>query len=157
MKKLIYISIALLLSCGQSNTETDLVSPAQSTFDGFEHFPLAQYYEIKLGDQFAAAEESLLNHDFVQIESNESVHYRRTADSTEVILPNKPVVSSFRVFINSALFLAKKDEFIPFLREKATKNEKNGPYEVLQFSEQDHSFSLSVFDHSAYLRLSFDK
>ena len=143
-------------SCGGPSESGTTDAAHEQGFEGFENFPAQQYYEIQLGQSFELAQKSLLGNQFEILEENESVHFRRDSDSTEVILSSNPTISNFRIFLRSSSFLAKKDDFLMFFEENASKTDKNTSFSVLSFAMVDESFQLTIFEYEDYLRLEFE-
>ena len=146
----------MLLGCQGTDDPGTTQNELNAKFEAFENFPVFQYYDIQLGQDFKEADLILTKNGFEKIEENESSHYWREKDSTEVILYSNTDISKFRIFLHSHQFLADKGGFYSFFEQKTTKIDKNGPFRVLSYSFENTSFQLSIYEHENYLRLNFE-
>jgi len=162
MRLVTWISIGLLgvgcVACQDSepsaytlNDEGELIP----VFGDFEGFPNQQYLTFSLGDSNA---EMVRKIGYLKVEPvavTEVYHFYFPSDSTEVIIPDQPVITEFKVFLKSQYYLQNESHFYDFF-ETLAKNTVNDPdFSLFEFSSEEQAFKMSYFKQPEFIRLHF--
>ena len=152
---LLLFLIIILTSCG--NNEGAKLAPEENlyTYSNFTDFPNCQFNTIQLGDDLSETENKIIQIGGKEMAIEESLYYWIKADSTEIIIPNRTKLSTFKVFLKSAQYLNNEANFKEFLTKKATRITENDFFSVFYFETNLIPFKLTYFLQSTYIRLNF--
>ncbi len=124
-------------------------------FPDFENFPDYQFKMLALGESNEAIISIVSNMQVEQKGNAEVVHFFFPKDSTELILPDQPLLSEFKVFLFSDLYLQNEADFRSYFEEKATFVMKNATFQIFQFNTSTTHFKMTYFCQKDFVRLHF--
>lgn len=162
MRLLTWISIGLLcfgsVACQDSepsaytlNDKGELIP----VFGDFEAFPNQQYLTFSLGDSNAEMVRKIGYLKVEPIAVTEVYHFYFPSDSTEVIIPDQPVITEFKVFLKSQFYLKNESHFLAFFENLAKNTSKDIDFSLFEFSNDEQSFKMSYFKQPEFIRLHF--
>lgn len=156
MKKIFISSILLIvLGCNDSNlSDNELVQETDiCDFPSFCDFPAFPFEDLAFGLDNETVMLRLKSSDFA-LSEQENFYYRKQ-DSIGIFLPNSDELNNFKIIIENKHYLSKKDDFLSFLEENASKSNKNENFWVGNFM-LEQPFKMSVFSQKDYLRLEYN-
>ena len=150
----------LLNGCTESSstgtTSADLAALVGIVqFPDFENFPDNQFKSLALGESSQSIITSVSHMQVEQKADAEVAHFFFPKDSTELILPDQPILTEFKVFLFSDLYLQNEGAFRSFLEEKASFVMKDDTFQIFQFITKTTNFKMTYFVQSKFIRLHF--
>ncbi len=124
-------------------------------FPDFENFPNNQFKSLALGESNEAMITIVSNMQVEQKAEAEVAHFFFPKDSTELILPDQPILTEFKVFLFSDFYLQNEAAFRSSLEEKASFVMKDDTFQIFQFITTTTNFKMTYFLQSDFIRLHF--
>ena len=157
---LLLVSLTVMQGCTQGS------SPRTSTpdlaaliggvqFPDFENFPDYQFKTLALGETNEAIISIVSDLQVEQKGNAEVVHFFFPKDSTELILPDQPILSEFKVYLFSDNYLQNEADFRTYFEEKATFVMKDATFQIFQFNTATTHFKMTYFCQKDFIRLHF--
>lgn len=137
-------------------SSTDLATLINGVqFSDFENFPHNQFKSLALGETNESVISIVSNMQVEQKGNAEVVHFFFPKDSTQLILPDQPILSEFKVFLFSDYYLKNEIAFRTFFEEKATFVMKDATFQIFQFNATTTHFKMTYFCQKEFIRLHF--
>jgi hypothetical protein len=147
-----------LIGCSGNHSNEDVLKDKRNhPLFAFNDFPDSLFYGVYFDQPIEEAKQNLLENGFALIDSSGSFYYRKTTDSTEVILAPPAKIRSLKIILKSTDYLQSKEDLLVLFRARSGSFHTAPEFSVLDFMTKDFSFKLSVFSQKNFIRLNFEK
>ena len=149
----------ILYSCsgnsGNDENNSDRNTWGEHPYPAFSNFPTSQFKSISLGESFVKTERKIITMPITVMADEEAGYFYFPRDSTEIILPKSTILSEFKIFLKSRLYLDDIDAFRQFLSQSAIKEDSDAHFSIYYYETEKVNFKITLFYQSNFIRVHF--
>jgi hypothetical protein len=157
-QKALLVLLIFAISCQTDETLSETGNDEtvkEAPFLNFAQFPERQFKSIQLNQCRAETMAIISALPLREIYSAEALHFILPSDSTELIIPDTPILTEFKVFLKSQMYLQNTTHFYEFLGDKAEKTKTNDTFSIFYFEHLNIPFKVTYFGQNEVIRLHF--
>lgn len=147
--------ILLLVACTNNDTPNTKEANATALFPEFENFPKSLYYDLTFDFDDTQINTFLIEHEFILSSEAGSSYYVRAIDSTQLILPAKGNLNSFKLVLKGQKYLANFNELLEIFKSSSSEASLGKDFSIFTVTDKAEGFKLTVFSQPDFIRLHF--
>ncbi len=150
--------INILCACNDSESNSFILNEQGEyvpVFADFDNFPAQQYLTLSLGD---TNEEIVRKIGYLKVEPiavTEVFHFYFPTDSTEIIIPDTPLITEISIFLKGRYYLENEPHFYGFFKAFASNSVHDLNFSIFEFSTERLNYKMSYFRQPDFIRLHF--
>ncbi len=139
----------------RQDDSTLLSEASNSTFQSFSNFPEYQFKTIQLNTATGHVLAQMDLPAVKEISTEEVIHFYFQDDSSEIIIPDQPNLTEFKVYLRSNNYLRQERVFHSFFQENSEENTSDSLFSSFIFSSSISTYKMTYFNQKDFIRLHF--
>ena len=162
MRIQLFLSLFILITavgCGDTKKQNNATSnlPHADKFPAFDQFPEQQFKTLELGLTNAETKQRLESMPLALTEHHEVSYFTLLNDSSEIIVPDTPIIDELKVYLHSKIYLNEKKDFYAFLSSASNSIQTDQVFTVFYYNTASTPFKLTYLEENNTIRLHFVK